>query len=62
MSTSIDETKIPRYAMFRGKRVRILQYVSQASRPFEILEADDSRRWVSRQQLTFIKEKAKEEK
>lgn len=55
MSTPIDETNIPRYAIFRGKKVRILEYMAQASRPFKILDTDDSQRWVTRQQIRFVK-------
>lgn len=57
MPEAIDETNIPRYAIFRGKRVRVLNYEPKASRQFEILEHDDSRRWVTRTQLTFTKGK-----
>ncbi len=55
MTEAIDETNIPRYALFRGKMVRILSYESGSNRPFEILEGDDTRRHVARSQLTFTR-------
>lgn len=59
MPESIDATNIPRWALFRGKMVRILNYQPKATRPFEILENDDSRRWVARSQLTFTRKGTK---
>lgn len=56
---SIDETNLPRYAMFRGRKVRILGYEAGAFNPFRILDTDDTQRSVARQQLTFLKETKK---
>jgi hypothetical protein len=53
---SIDETPIPRYAMFRGRKVRIIEYNAGGINPFRILDTDDTQRSVARQQLTFLKE------
>lgn len=43
---------IPRYAIFRDRKVRIVDY--EAGR-FRIIDTDDSSRTVVRSQLTFIK-------
>lgn len=47
---------LPRYAIFRGKRVKILGYDKDARRPFDILLPNDDRYQASREQLTFIKQ------
>ena len=44
---------IPRNALYRGRRVRILHYEGDGE--FRILCADDSQRTVSREQLVFMK-------
>jgi hypothetical protein len=51
---SIDETNIPRYALYRGKKVRILGYEEGR---FRILERDDTQRSVTRDQIIFLREK-----
>lgn len=50
----IDHTNIPRYAMFRGRKVRIAHYNDGARAPFLIIDADDSKRSVTRADLTFL--------
>lgn len=57
--SSVEETTLPRYALFRGKRVRIVSYVPATATigaRFGIIEPDDSQRHVRRDQLTFLKE------
>lgn len=49
----IDETNIPRYAIFRGRKVRVEGYLEGK---FWIIDTDDTQRSVYRQQLTFLKE------
>lgn len=51
----IDETNIPRYAMYRGKKVRIVGYNSDSVRQFDIIDSSDHNRSVARSELTFIK-------
>jgi hypothetical protein len=52
---------IPRYAMFQGKRVRIVGYEKVAytdnDRRFHILLGDDTTRTVRRTDLTFLPER-----
>lgn len=55
-----DLGNIPRYALFRGRKVRIAWYESGEKRPFHIVDRDDSQRAVSRDQLTFLPEKKKD--
>lgn len=56
MTQAIDETNIPRYALFRGKRVRVIEYKPEGStKPFKILDHNDEYRFVTREQLTFVK-------
>ena len=50
---------IPRYALYRGKRVRILYYTPGETRPFRILDRFDQQRDAKREELTFLKEKKK---
>ena len=50
----IDETNIPRYAMFRGREVRVVEYLGDDK--FQIVDTDDSTRSVYRGQITFVKE------
>ena len=50
----IDETNIPRYAMFRGRKVRVVEYLGNDK--FQIVDTDDSTRSVYRGQITFVKE------
>jgi hypothetical protein len=56
---ALDETNIPRYAMFRGRRVRIIDYDPGGLNPFRILDTDDTQRSVARTELTFLKETKK---
>lgn len=46
----------PRAALYRSRRVRILHYLGDDR--FEVLLSDDSRRSVSRDELTFVKGRA----
>ena len=50
----IDETNIPRYAMFRGRKVRVAEYLGDNK--FRIIDTDDTERSVYRGQITFVKE------
>lgn len=45
---------IPRYAIFRGYRVRIIGYEDGR---FTVIDKDDGQRWVYRSQLRLIKER-----
>jgi hypothetical protein len=58
----VEETLLPRFVMFRGRKVRITRYYhkteTQPAR-FVIVDTDDRQRTVYRQQITFIKEKKK---
>lgn len=47
-----DATNIPRFAIFRKRKVRITEYIDGR---FWIIDTDDSSRSVARSQLTFIK-------
>lgn len=54
----VEETNLPRYVIFRGKKVRVLGYTKgEGSVPslFRILDTDDTQRSVRRSDLTFIK-------
>ena len=53
----IDETNIPRYAMFRGRKVRVVEYLGDNK--FQIVDTDDSTRSVYRGQITFLPDNAK---
>ncbi len=48
---------IPRYALYRGRRVRVVDYRPGERRPFIILNRHDQKIDVAREQLTFLKEK-----
>ena len=50
---------IPRYAIFRNRKVRIAWYEEGELRPFHIIDTDDTQRAVSRDQLTFLPENKK---
>ena len=50
----LDESKLPRYAIFRKKKVRIIGYEDGK---FLILDSNDDERKVDRSQLTFLKTK-----
>lgn len=43
---------MPRYALYRGKRVRVLNYVQ--TNLWRVLSADDTVRLVSGAHLTFL--------
>ena len=53
----IDETNIPRYAMFRGRKVRVVEYLGDDK--FQIIDTDDSTRSVYRGQITLLPDNAK---
>lgn len=58
--TPVDETNLPRYVIFRGKRARVTGYLpaTETRTPrFLIIDADDLERSVSRMQITFIGKK-----
>lgn len=58
MDLAVEETKLPRYVRFRGKKARIVGYDSKTEeRParFHIIDSQDARRTVYRSQVTFIK-------
>lgn len=42
---------MPPYALYRGRRCRVLGYQNGL---FQILDSDDARRWVPRSRLTFL--------
>lgn len=54
--TSFDESNIPRYVLFRGKKARVTGYEDGK---FHIIDNNDLKRFVSRAQLTFLPEKPK---
>lgn len=54
-----DLGNLPRYALFRGRKVQIAWYTKDSPKPFHIILWDDSQRDVSREQLTFMKPKKK---
>ena len=56
---AFDKGNIPNYALWGGKRVKILYYVPGAKRPFHILNRHDQQIAVPRNQLVFLKDKAK---
>lgn len=48
----VEETNLPRYCIFRGKKARVLAYLGRDR--FEILGPGDYRYTVNRQQIRFI--------
>lgn len=57
---AVEETNLPRYVVFRGKKARVIGYSAKTetrTARFEIIDSRDQRRSVSRHQITFIKEK-----
>jgi len=50
----IEGTKIPRYALYRRRKVRVAGYDEGR---FLIIDTDDSQTWVKRDQLTFLRGK-----
>lgn len=58
----VEETNLPRYTRFRGKRVRVVAYSPKTERRsarFHIIDHRDAYRSVSREDLTFVKEKSR---
>lgn len=53
VAEDLSPDRLPRYAIYNGKRVRVLEYRGKDS--FEILDQRDDRRLAERWQLTFIK-------
>lgn len=56
--TPVEETNLPRYVLFRGKRVRLISYSPKTvNRPayFVVIDIDDQKRNVFPSQITFIK-------
>lgn len=52
----LDKEPIPRYAIFRGRKCRVIGYAGNGR--FEILDPKgDITRRLSRQFITFVKEK-----
>lgn len=51
MTTSPLPDQVPRFAIFRGKKARIIGYEDGK---FEILDSRDNRRRVTRLQLKFL--------
>jgi hypothetical protein len=49
----------PRYAIFRGRKIRILHY--EGDNRFRILDTDDTSRTLHRNDMTFIAEKKKKQ-
>ena len=49
---------VPRYALFRDKRVRIVGY-SEETQKFEVFDERDQRRMLTRSQMTFLPERKK---
>jgi hypothetical protein len=50
---------VPRYAIYSGRRVRILEYRPDLLFPFKILDKGDTVRYVGRAVLRFLPEKKK---
>lgn len=50
---------LPSHALYRGKKVRLFWYEKGATRPFHILDHNDHKRTVTRQDLTFLPRKKK---
>jgi hypothetical protein len=48
---------IPRYAIYRKRRVRIAWYESGEKKPFHIVDSDDTQREVARDDLIFLPDK-----
>lgn len=51
----IDDNPLPRYALYNGKRVRVIDY--QGNGYIRILLGDDTMTNVKRERLTFLKGK-----
>lgn len=57
MNDDASSDNIPRYALYQGKRVRVIDY--QGNGYFRILLSDDTMTNVKRERLTFVKGKKK---
>ena len=58
--TPVEETKLPRYCIFRGKKVRIIGYLPKteyrAEARFQIVDGSDTVRFIWRSQVDrFVK-------
>lgn len=54
----IEESNLPRYIRFRGRKVRLIDYRPKTEKigaRFVIIDTDDTRRSVARCFITFIK-------
>jgi len=52
----VDETNLPRYCIFRKRKVRIIAY--EGANWFRIVDTDDTVRTIHRTQIdSFVKEK-----
>ena len=59
-TTPVEETNLPRYCIFRGRKVRIVGYLPAEKGHhdgiFQILDTDDTYRTIYREQIErFIK-------
>lgn len=57
ITSDILPDSLPRYVLFRGKKARVLEY--EAGR-FTILDHEDERRFVRREQITFMNNPSKD--
>jgi len=58
----VEETNLPRYVRYRGRRVRVVGYLpktEQRSARFHIIDHRDASRTVRREDITFTKEKSR---
>lgn len=56
----VEETKLPRYVIFRGRPVRVVGYSPKTeARPalFHVIDRSDAHRSLSRSQIQFMKER-----
>uniref|UniRef100_A0AAU6R5I3 Uncharacterized protein n=1 Tax=Micrococcus phage Kurnik TaxID=3092208 RepID=A0AAU6R5I3_9CAUD len=49
----VEETNLPRVVRYRGRRVRVLEYLPKNR--FVILDSTDSRRIVGRADIAFVR-------
>lgn len=62
MDLVVEETELPRYVRFRGKRVRVIGYDRKTENlpaRFHVIDTSDNRRTVYRSQITFVKPRRK---
>jgi hypothetical protein len=57
MTDQANADNLPRYAMYQGKRVRVIDY--QENGYFRILDTNDNSYNVKRERLTFVRSKKK---